>query len=389
LTTGAEIMFRSRDRSISVMSCLPPPNDPILRINAVCPYYTMFPLRFPFSGLRRALNGERVLDPFCGRGTTNFAARLKGLESTGIDSNPVAAAIAAAKLVNVRPPRMTELAESILARRRRVHDVPEGPFWNLCYDATTLEDICRIREHLLASCGTQREIALRALMLGILHGPRRKGLPTYLSNQMPRTYATKPKPAIKYWKARRMKPAKVDVADAIRRRELFVFGVRPPKASGRVYLADCRSLDLSKTGGPYDWVITSPPYYGMRSYWPDQWLRNWFLGGPSDVEYRHENQVSHGSEVEFVNDLARVWRNVAAACVPGAKMIVRFGAIPSSRRDPGSLLKRSLREASCGWRVLTVKDAGRASLGRRQSEQFNPTTRAAVDEIDLYAVLED
>jgi len=40
----------------------------------------MFPLDFPLDILRkRALPGDRVLDPFCGRGTTNFAARLVGL----------------------------------------------------------------------------------------------------------------------------------------------------------------------------------------------------------------------------------------------------------------------------------------------------------------------
>ena len=26
-------------------------------------------------------------------------------------------------------------------------------------------------------------------------------------------------------------------------------------------------------------VITSPPYLGMRTYLPDQWLRYWALGG--------------------------------------------------------------------------------------------------------------
>ena len=30
------------------------------------------------------------------------------------------------------------------------------------------------------------------------------------------------------------------------------------------------------------WVVTSPPYYGLRTYGPDQWLRQWFLGGPAE-----------------------------------------------------------------------------------------------------------
>src|SRR5713101_9964538 len=48
-------------------------------LNAVCPYYTMFPLAFPLGVLsRRSQPKQWVLDPFCGRGTTTFGARLLG-----------------------------------------------------------------------------------------------------------------------------------------------------------------------------------------------------------------------------------------------------------------------------------------------------------------------
>src|SRR5690349_2261633 len=70
-----------------------------LRLNAVCPYYTMFPLDFPLGQLRLYPDARRVLDPFCGRGTTLYAARLTGRQAVGIDINPVAVAIARAKTV--------------------------------------------------------------------------------------------------------------------------------------------------------------------------------------------------------------------------------------------------------------------------------------------------
>ena len=81
----------------------------MLRLNTVCPYYTMFPLAFPLERLARAEATEWVLDPFCGRGTTVFAARLRGLGCVGIDSNPIAAAIAAAKLTDTTAEAVIEL----------------------------------------------------------------------------------------------------------------------------------------------------------------------------------------------------------------------------------------------------------------------------------------
>src|SRR5947207_3324480 len=86
----------------------------LLALNAICPYYTMFPLDFPRRILKTAREGDWVLDPFCGRGSTNFAARLCGLGSIGIDSNPVAVAIARAKLVSVSPAALVITCRNIL-----------------------------------------------------------------------------------------------------------------------------------------------------------------------------------------------------------------------------------------------------------------------------------
>src|SRR4051812_34354595 len=84
-------------------------------LNAICPYFTMFPLEFPFGILKRgARPGEVVLDPFAGRGTTLYAARLLGMPAYGIDSNPVAVAISEAKLANTTPARIVRSARAIL-----------------------------------------------------------------------------------------------------------------------------------------------------------------------------------------------------------------------------------------------------------------------------------
>jgi hypothetical protein len=368
---------------------LPPKNAPLLRLNGLAPYYTMFPLTFPFDALRNSKPGDWVLDPFCGRGTTLLAARLRGLRSIGVDSNPVAVAIAAAKLVNVTAKKISQLATQVLNETRGEggEDIPAGDFWSLCFDERTLADICRLRTYLLGNCTTQTEIALRGVLLGILHGPRNKGAPTYLSNQMPRTYSTKPYPAVKYWKANRLEPVYVDVLDAITRRADFTFSDIPSFVRGKVVKDDSRTLTNLSSRTKVSWVVTSPPYYGMRTYFPDHWLRNWFVGGPSDVCYTDATQLSHASDESFIQDLASVWRSVAKRCLPNARLVCRFGAIPSAKKDPRQLLRASLALADCGWTVTTIKNAGAATRGKRQSDQFSEGRSTPIDEIDLYAVL--
>src|SRR3954454_14699780 len=92
-----------------------PHEGPLTRLNAACPYFTMFPLAFPLKALADAPPDARVLDPFCGRGTTLYAARLLGLEATGIDVNPVAVAIAEAKLARASADAVVGLAERLIA----------------------------------------------------------------------------------------------------------------------------------------------------------------------------------------------------------------------------------------------------------------------------------
>jgi len=185
-------------------------------LNAVCPYYTMYPLDFPLRVLKRhGKRGEWVIDPFCGRGTTNFAARLLGMPSVGVDSSPVAVALAQAKLVYAEPNRIVASARVILNAEKKSAAVPKGAFWKLAYHEKTLIQLCRLRDSLLTDCSSPTRILLRAIILGALHGPRTKGTPSYFSNQSPRTFAPKPNYAVKFWTERGMRPDAVDVLSVI------------------------------------------------------------------------------------------------------------------------------------------------------------------------------
>lgn len=85
-------------------------------LNAICPYFTMFPLEFPFKVLKKHIRANPVvLDPFCGRGTTVYAAREMGFSSWGFDTSPIAVAVAKAKLASSSKEGVIKLAKKLIA----------------------------------------------------------------------------------------------------------------------------------------------------------------------------------------------------------------------------------------------------------------------------------
>jgi len=358
---------------------------PEYRLNAICPYYTMFPLEFPWKVLKDAREGDWVFDPFCGRGTSLFAARLRGLGAVGFDLNPIAVASAAAKLKSTTAAAVNSLCAEILGSDHKPSDPPSGKFWDLAFHPSTLKQICTLRENLMSAGKDAPTTVLRALLLGVLHGPTLKGPPSFLSNQMPRTYSSKPGSAVRYWNSHALVAPKVDVLDVVQRRASYTLGDIPATTSGYVRRGDAVT-EIGKINRRFKWVITSPPYYGMRTYAPDQWLRNWFLGGTPSVNYEVPGELQHTGEDQFVEGLAKVWRATSTKCEDGAHLVIRFGSIPSIRKCPSDLLIRSLNDADCGWRLKTMVPTGVPTASSRQASQFS-TPGSYIEEMDFYATL--
>jgi len=353
-------------------------------LNAVCPYFTMYPLDFPLRVLKQyGKQGDWVIDPFCGRGTTNFAARLLEMPSVGIDSSPVAAALAQAKLAHAEPADVVETAQAILEKATPPLAIPAGEFWRHAYHERTLFQICQLREALLEECSSPERILLRAILLGALHGPRPKGRPSYFSNQAPRTFAPKPKYAVKFWTQRNLQPTEVDILDVLSARAERYLSVPPPQVEGKIHLADSRESSTFESLPAARLVVTSPPYYGMRTYLPDQWLRVWFLGGPDQVEYRYSaKQLEHSGAQHFAREMGKVWTNVLPKTTPDARLVIRYGGIHDRDADPMEVLKASLKGS--GWKMVTARAVPDADSGRRQVRQFQAAPRKGVTEYDVY-----
>ena len=180
-------------------------------------------------------------------------------------------------------------------------------------------------------------------------------------------------------------PEPVDVLAVIERRAKRYYGASLD-ITGDVRLADSRetaALQPETSETRFDWVITSPPYYGMRNYIPDQWLRNWFVGGPDAVDYIIRAQVVHSSTADFAADLRQVWRNTHRVCDQDAKMVIRFGGIKDRCANPLGIVKSSLKDS--GWRIITIRKAGVSSNGKRQADTFLRLKSKPLQEFDIWA----
>ena len=357
------------------------------RLNAICPYFTMFPVGFPISVLSRNGGTGTVLDPFCGRGTTAMAARVLGRDSISIDSARVAVAVTESKMVSVTPDMVVAEVQKILDESTGA-PVPDGEFWHWAFASTTLRQLCVLRNALLAESGSETRKALRGLLLGALHGPLTKS-PSYLSNQCPRTYAPKPKYAVEYWKSRGLVPPEVDILSVVQSRASRYFAESLPATVSHVVLGDSRDPDTwsgLNRGRHVTAIVTSPPYLNMQTYVPDQWLRGWFLGGPTTVDYTTAGQVRHCSAESFADDLRRVWENSSRICTPGCRLDIRFGGIPSRPVDAPTLMAQST--SGTPWKFVSVVKVDPSPRARRQATSFAPSPSAALDEFDFEYVLD-
>ena len=204
----------------------------------------------------------RVLDPFCGTATTVLSAAYHGHDGVTTDINPFlvwlgrvkTASYSATSIVSTRR-ACARVLESV--KRKSVAPVQAPPIHNIerWWPEKTLEFLCRLK------AGIETE--------------SNKGAPerTLLSIAFCRTLIELSNAAFNHqsmsfrecrqWHL----PLDVDVGHVFSKNVRFVLegAEENPAGSGHVVLGDARNLQEAVTG-PFDLVITSPPYANRMSY---------------------------------------------------------------------------------------------------------------------------
>lgn len=243
-----------------------------------------------------------MLDPFCGRGTTAFVASVSGRYALGTDMNPVAWIYSAVKLdpCRVVAPLMRR-AREVLQLVRAKDYVPHNDFQRLAWHKDVLGFLHSARRNLnWKSNRTDR--TLMALILVHLHAKLGEGL----SNQMRQSKAMSPDYAVAWWKARDMRPPKIDIINFLEKKLEWRYakGIPPHKGRARAEFGDARSVLPLIEEFNADLILTSPPYFGVTNYDYDNWIRLWMLGGPPLPSHKTEARYADPERYEdLINDV--------------------------------------------------------------------------------------
>jgi SAM-dependent methyltransferase len=226
--------------------------------------------------------GDRVYDPFSGRGTTALEAALLGRRVAANDVNPLARMLAEPRLTPPDP----------LAVARRLQDIPrtgsaDGLDLSMFYHPDTEAEIRGLRDWCLARAASgdldHLDTWIRMVATNRLTGHS----PGFFS-----VYTLPPNQALTAEKQRQINvqreqiPTYRDTHALIQKKtKQLLSGLAPSQVKNLTVAAyDARFLtcDARETStlldGCMTLTVTSPPFLDVVDYAADNWLRCWFTG---------------------------------------------------------------------------------------------------------------
>ena len=309
--------------------------------------------------------GGRVLDPFAGSGTTLVQALESGYDATGVD---VAGFNALLMRTKVRRYNVGALRHDLVW----VHDQVEAfaPTGGYPGDATEYVRswFAPAAAEELLHFGTLVERVghsdvLRVVLARAARSARRT---PHFDLDFPREPQTE-----EYWCFKHRRTCRpVDSArrfllryttDTLERIESFA-ALRNERFVAEVLHGDARELDLR---GPYDGVVTSPPYPGLIDYHEQHRYAYELLGLEEHREVelgRPRRGTSHAAIAEYVDGIADVLRNVRSSLKFGAPVCIVVN-------DKRNLYPEILSRAGLRMQERYERHVNRRT-GRRAGEYF-------------------
>ena len=275
-----------------------------------------------------------VLDPFAGSGTTLVQALESGLDSTGADIASFNCLLTSVKTREHNPFVLETDLRDALARFERGEGAVEraSAYVRAWFAPAARDDLIRFRS--LVSDYESADV----LRVVLARAARSARLTTHFDLDFPRTPQSGP-----YWCHKHKRECRpIERADHFIRRytldtltRLKEFGHTRKRRAAVVLHGDAREVELS---GPFDAVVTSPPYPGLIDY-HEQHRYAYELLGLDDLREREIGAAARGTSKAALAAYRDGIVGVLTACRGALKPRGRVVIVVNDRRDlyPGIL----------------------------------------------------
>ena len=345
------------------------------------PYYAMFPVDFAFEVIETYTKpGNRVLDPFVGRGSSIYAAAARGRTGCGIEINPVGWLYSSVKLRPTTKGRVLKRLYELASEAKEI-DIKRAnlsEFFSYAYAPEVLRFLLAARENLKWKADESKiDRTLMAFILVHLHGKRSSSL----SNQMRDSKAMAPDYSVRWWKERNMEPPLINPVSFLEHKISWRYKKGKPKLPGDILLGDSISflnsgLQRQALSKPFDLLFTSPPYYSVTNYHCDQWLRLWMLGQrPSPRRRGGKWERRFESQSDYHKLLDGVFSGVAPLMSDDAIVVVRTDARQFT-------LSATIKALAVAFPNKTLKKEARPLSKKTQTALYGDTSKKP-GEVDI------
>jgi len=297
-------------------------------------YRACFKPQLPRFFIERLTNpGERVYDPFMGRGTTLIESALLGRVPVGCDVNPLSVVLTRPRL---RPPLLYDLADRL--KTIDFTDAGEQPEDLLAfYHQETLRQISALRKYLLNKHqhgGGLDPIDqwIQLIALNRLTGHSTGFFSVYT---MPPNQAVSVKSQIKINQRRNQTPSARDVPAIILKKSRILMSECGPNTRQTLAVAadhamlltgNCDATSLIPDSA-ISLVVTSPPFLDIVDYAGDNWLRCWFVGiDPKSVKLTVPKKLDIWQQA-----MTRVFTELARVLKPGGHVAFEVGEVHAGK----------------------------------------------------------
>ncbi len=274
--------------------------------------------------------GDRVYDPFSGRGTTAIEAALHGRRVAANDVNPLARLLVQPRL---SAPALADI-EARLAEIPWTRKVAATRDLTMFYQRDTLRELLALRHYLATRARTGDEDAADAWIRMVATNRLTGHSPGFFSvYTLPPNQAVAPEDQQRINRRLRQKPAYRDVAALILRKSRVMQSGLTPAVRARLRAAgeDAQLLTgpASATpaidSGSIRLTVTSPPFLDVVDYAHDNWLRCWFNG--FDAKKVGRGITMSRTVVDWQAAMQPVFAEISRVTAPGGWLAFEVGEV--------------------------------------------------------------